>query len=114
MGSERAAPHENAKFLAQSSTHVHPPPRLLLSLSHTHAHAHAHANTHAASLVAVDLARKVLSVTPGAYVLVVSHENITNNWCAARPSLLVFFWELGPAWTDGRQAAACFSKHPEF
>ncbi len=37
----------------------------------------------AASLVAIDLARKVLKLKPDTYVLVVSHENITNNWCGA-------------------------------
>ncbi|KAF8055276.1 KCS1 [Scenedesmus sp. PABB004] len=33
-----------------------------------------------ASLVAIDLARQVLATLPESYVLVVSHENITNNW----------------------------------
>ncbi|GBF95889.1 hypothetical protein Rsub_08480 [Raphidocelis subcapitata] len=33
-----------------------------------------------ASLVAIDLARKALQLMPNSYVLVVSHENITNNW----------------------------------
>eukprot|EP00775_Hariotina_reticulata_P001695 gene1695-2040_t len=35
-----------------------------------------------ASLVAIDLARQVLQSMPDTYVLVVSHENITNNWRA--------------------------------
>jgi hypothetical protein len=42
----------------------------------------------AASLVAIDLARKVLQLYPNSYVLVVSHENITNNWCGALMGLL--------------------------
>lgn len=33
-----------------------------------------------ASLVAIDLAKQVLQSIPDLYVLVVSHENITNNW----------------------------------
>eukprot|EP00878_Enallax_costatus_P009912 GHUV01010349.1.p1 GENE.GHUV01010349.1~~GHUV01010349.1.p1 ORF type:complete len:507 (+),score=77.65 GHUV01010349.1:205-1725(+) len=33
-----------------------------------------------ASLVAIDLAKQVLQTLPDTYVLVVSHENITNNW----------------------------------
>ncbi|KAI8463398.1 MAG: FAE1/Type III polyketide synthase-like protein-domain-containing protein [Monoraphidium minutum] len=33
-----------------------------------------------ASLISIDLARKVLQINPNTYVLVVAHENITNNW----------------------------------
>ena len=33
-----------------------------------------------ASLISVDLARKILRIKPNAYVLVVAHENITSNW----------------------------------
>ena len=35
-----------------------------------------------AGVVAVDLARQLLQVYPDTYVLVVSHENLTSNWCA--------------------------------
>lgn len=33
-----------------------------------------------AGLVAIDLAKQVLQLQPSSYVLVVSHENLTNNW----------------------------------
>lgn len=33
-----------------------------------------------AGLVAIDLARQMLQLYPDMYVLVVSHENLTNNW----------------------------------
>ncbi len=43
-----------------------------------------------ASLLSIDLARKILQLQPDTYVLVVSHENITNNWYpGADRSLLV-------------------------
>ena len=37
-----------------------------------------------ASLISIDLARKILQLQPNTYVLVVSHENITNNWWVPR------------------------------
>jgi hypothetical protein len=32
-------------------------------------------------VVAVDLARQMLQLYPNTYALVVSHENLTSNWC---------------------------------
>jgi 3-oxoacyl-[acyl-carrier-protein] synthase III len=34
----------------------------------------------AAGVVAIDLAQQVLQQVPDTYALVVSHENLTNNW----------------------------------
>lgn len=31
-------------------------------------------------IVAIDLARQMLQLYPNSYALVVSHENLTNNW----------------------------------
>lgn len=36
----------------------------------------------AAGIIAIDLARQMLQLMPNTYVLVVSTENITQNWCA--------------------------------
>jgi 3-ketoacyl-CoA synthase len=33
-----------------------------------------------AGIVAIDLARQMLQLYPDTYALVVSHENLTNNW----------------------------------
>jgi hypothetical protein len=33
-----------------------------------------------AGLIAIDLARQTLQLFPDSYALVVSHENLTNNW----------------------------------
>jgi hypothetical protein len=35
---------------------------------------------HAAGIIAIDLARQMLQLMPSTYVLVVSTENITQNW----------------------------------
>jgi hypothetical protein len=40
-------------------------------------------------VIAVDLAQQLLQTCPDTYVLVVSHENLTSNWCVRAAEWLV-------------------------
>jgi len=77
----------------------------------------------AAGVVAVDLGRQMLQIYPETYVLVVSHENLTSNWCVRVAVVVGGLWwcsggggergagvELrlccgggGEGWLDGRE-----------